>query len=385
MGAARDAAEADVTKPAGAMTAASGQRAMALWAALFLALIFLPGLQQAFKFIPVAPLSEKRDKAPRPPLALAAASSGAFMEAFDRFYNDRAGLRETFIRLNNDLHRRVFAVSPNAKVILGKEGWLYWGGTMEDFAKEYSPLTAARAKRFCRSAAALDRQLKARGVDFIIIIAPNKNTLYPEYMPDRCPRLAGPSLSDRIVEDLRASGVETLFLKEALQQHQSEALLYEPRGTHWNPLGAAYAAAEILRTLGGRYGIDYPTPARLGRRQAPDRANQDLLEMVEGFGGCKAASLEPEVFPYEAEEKLPPALWYGDSFSNVLLPYLQPHFASLDWQHIIYNPMSATLPANLPGKRLVVLCVAERNVRHWLLRNPLPDLEEPPPPASAGP
>lgn len=370
------------TKSAPALPAA-GARAWAKggFVLFFLLLLLIALVQQSFSIIPLQPLDEKREKAPRPRLSLAAVSAGAYMAAFDSYYNDRAGFRDLLIRVNNDVHRRVLGVSPKPKVILGKEGWLYWSETVEDYRKEYSFSTERALNRFCRRLTKLQAQLQERGMDFLFVIIPNKNSIYPEYMPDKYPRVEGPNLCELLEEKLHGTNVRLVYLRPVLQQHLGEGMLYERRGTHWTYLGAYYGAAEILRELGKMYGIQYESPQTLPYKNVA-RAG-DLEAMVQGLVPYSEQYLRPDLVPAaRGGKKLPPTLWYGDSFSNHLDRYLTPQFRSVKRLHLLQEPMRSTLQQNLPGRKLVLFVVIERSVRNSLLYQGFPDLDLPaaPPP-----
>jgi hypothetical protein len=339
--------------------------------ALFLLAIYLPGLQQAFHLVPIHALTEKRTLAAPPAFSPASWFSESFMRDYNRYFDDHSGFREVMIRLHNGFYTSVLHVVPNPHVILGKQGWLFYSDAGDDYKREYTPKTAVEAEGFCRGMAALGKQLGERGVRLVFIVVPNKSTMYPEYMPDNYLRQLGPNLAERVTERLNELGVPSRFLKEALQKHRSETVLYEPKGTHWNPLGAYYGTAEVLRVLDKMYGVKRNLPEKVGHYFSSNHSNQDVLMLVESVKGTKGICAQPGCEMAAGDRKLPPVLWYGDSFCIIPTPYLEKQFASFTYEHIIRNPMTETLAANLPGKKLVVFMVAERNVRSYLIKHPV--------------
>jgi hypothetical protein len=354
----------------------AGRGAVDRWGKLFFVAAFallvgVPGIQQPFQIVPVHPLTEKRTKAPAPSLDAASLFTGAFMSDFDSYYNDRSGFRDALIRLNNQVHLSVFHVSPNPRVIVGKNGWLYYNDTLRDFVNEWSPRTRFEQDIVARRIIGLRDGLVGRGIRFFLVIIPNKNTIYPEFMPDRFERRGGTRLCDRLAARLRRAGVRVLCLEDVLRRHKRETFLYEQRGTHWNTLGGFYSCQAILSELGGKYGIRYPQPSALGYRVG--RAQGDLTEMVEGVRGCAERTPCVALRPVPlADAKLPSTLWYGDSFTNVIEAYLRPQFASFTFININRGPMAATLMPRLADTRIVVLALVERNLRNALPHYPLP-------------
>ena len=338
--------------------------------AAFALLVGVPGLQQALQIVPVHPLTEKRAKAPMPSLDAVGVFAGSFMSDFDSYYNDHAGFRDPLIRLNNQVHLSVFHVSPNPRVILGKNGWFYYSPTVRDFVKEWGPRTQSEQGVVARRIVVLRDGLARRGIRFLFVIIPNKNTIYPEYMPERFKRPGGPRLCDRLAAKLRREGVRVLCLEDVLRRHKRGALLYEQRGTHWNTLGALYGCTAILNELGKPRGIRYPEVRDLPHRMEP--AGGDLTGMVEGVRGRAkwTPCLVPPPAPL-ADAKLPSTLWYGDSFTNVIEGYLRPQFDSFTFININRGPMAETLMPRLAETRIVVLALVERNLRNVLPRYPL--------------
>ena len=368
------AVEADtVTAP---RATSAGRGGVDRWGKLFFVAAFallvgVPGIQQAFQIIPVHPLTEKRTKAPMPSLDAAGVFTGSFMSDFDSYYNDHAGFRDPLIRFNNQVHLSAFHVSPNPRVILGKNDWFFYNETIRDYVNEWSPRTKFEQDWVVRRIVALRDGLARRGVRFLLVIIPNKNTIYPEYMPERFRRRPGIRLCDRLTARLRRQGVRVLCLEDVLRRHKREALLYEERGTHWNTLGGFYCCTAVLKELGRPYGIRYPELRDLPYRIGP--AQGDLTGMVEGVRGRVAwtpcLALPPAPL---ADTKLPSTLWYGDSFTNVIEGYLRPQFDSFTFININRGPMEASLMPRLAETRIVVLGLVERNLRNVLPHYALP-------------
>jgi hypothetical protein len=339
--------------------------------AAFVLLVGVPGIQQITRIFPVHPLTEKRAKALMPGPDAASVFTGGFMSDFDRYYNDRSGFRDPLIRLNNQIHLSVFHVTPNPRVILGKHHWYFYNETLRDYVNEWWPRTKSEQEWLVPRIVALRDGLAKRGVRFVFVIIPNKNTIYPEYMPDRYRRRPGIRLCDRLAARLRKQGVSVLCLEEALRRHKHEALLYEERGTHWNPLGACYGSIAILNELGKPYGIRYPDVRDLPHGMGP--AQGDLTGMVEGVRGCVDSTPYPALRPAPlADARLPATLWYGDSFTIAMKPYLQPQFTSFTFININRGPMEATLMPRLAETRIVVLGLVERNLRNVIPHYALP-------------
>ena len=99
--------------------------------------------------------------------------------------------------------------------------------------RPYIPAELAAIAEQLRQASAA---VSARGAKLVIAVYPDKQTIYPEYLPrDKRPRPGTVSRLDQfwaMAADL--GGVALLDLRAPLLQAKAEAQLYYPSDTHWN-------------------------------------------------------------------------------------------------------------------------------------------------------
>ncbi len=181
--------------------------------------------------------------------------SDGFGDDFEAWFSKRFAFRGTVVDLFSSLKEHLFHTG-NDQVIVGDDGFLYFADTLDSFLRE-NPLTEDELAAIGDALSNLNTYAKAHGARLLFICAPNKNTIYPEYMPARY-RMAQPdTLSDldRLFAFLGAkTEVEFLDLRPALTAAKEEHLLYHRRDSHWNGYGAHIAYAAIMAHL------DLPTP-----------------------------------------------------------------------------------------------------------------------------
>ncbi|GJM20721.1 MAG: hypothetical protein DHS20C15_06360 [Planctomycetota bacterium] len=224
----------------------------ALLVVAFLAGIVTPGvsllLDPESQAAREAILRETRKPAQAPELPRDLASLDAFPARFEAWFNDFMGQRATLIRWHNALKLLVFGVSPSDTVLLGRDGWMFYNHP-ESIA-EYRGLRPFSEAELDAWQAALEQRaswLAARNCRYLFVVGPSKHTIYPEKMVDAQTQLTATRRLDQLLERLRTrSKVATLDLRPALLAAKSDALLYYPHGTHWNPLGGYYAYAAIM-------------------------------------------------------------------------------------------------------------------------------------------
>jgi hypothetical protein len=99
--------------------------------------------------------------------------------------------------------------------------------------------------------------LAAHGIPYIFVIPPNKQTIYPEHMPENFLQARGRTRLDQLMAFMQAhSDVTILDLRQPLIEAKSQDPLYYLTDTHWNSLGALIGYGEIMRAVGQALGRD---------------------------------------------------------------------------------------------------------------------------------
>lgn len=164
-----------------------------------------------------------------------------FAEDMDRYINDRIGLREYALTIYKRMNF-FDKLNLSNNVIAGKEGWLFLNSESDNFkyfqrAQKYTPdkLNAVKAlieknTKFCQD----------NGIELIIIIPPNKSTIYPEYYNKYIRKAAGKDnyliLKDYLNKNLQNAHVVMPY--DELMNEKENNTLYHKTDTHWNTFGA---------------------------------------------------------------------------------------------------------------------------------------------------
>ena len=144
---------------------------------------------------------------------------------------------------------------PGEKVVLGSGAgrWLFYRQDVE-FLVQPSPLDVRSAKLDNPIQAILKfrDQLKAKGVELLVVITPGKPSIYPERLTgvDGL-KLAGHGKA--ILDSLASLGLNTVDLYTPLLAAKADdaslGALYLDDDTHWTPRGAELAAGEIAKKV----------------------------------------------------------------------------------------------------------------------------------------
>jgi alginate O-acetyltransferase complex protein AlgJ len=231
---------------------------------LFLLLICLPLANQVFKIVKPYELVEKRQLAEKP--TFDSRHPFLYVKRYEAYYNDQFSFRTRLVHLNSLLTYKIFHTSASDKVLIGKQGWLFLGNIDKyfnevDYYRNLKPFTAEELLYWQTILEQRRNWLKRRGIHYLFTIAPNKSTIYPEFMPDAIRKINSQSRQDQLIEHLKKySTLSILDLRPALLQAKKWKMIYDKTDTHWNDLGGYIAYSEIIRHLKQYYDFINPRP-----------------------------------------------------------------------------------------------------------------------------
>ncbi len=146
--------------------------------------------------------------------------------------------------------------------LVGKDGWLYFTGNRS--IDDYQKVDFLGEKDLSRLQTKLDQlnnDLGQRCITLLVVIAPNKTTIYPQYMPDQIPVIGQKSSLDKFVEYMRQKGeTPILDLRSTLLTASKSQDIYYKTDAHWNDVGAYYGYAAIMHALAADYPSLIPHP-----------------------------------------------------------------------------------------------------------------------------
>ena len=200
--------------------------------------------------------------------------------AFSQYVNDRMPYRTQFIRTQSRLDYHLFGRSFDDQVVLGKNSFLFHQAE-KPFHRGNSGFSEEELKTIADNLTEAQKNLAAEGIDFYLFIAPNKETIYPEYFPNEILRTGGMNRTEQLIAWLRENtDIPVIFPKEELLEAKGripDFPLYRSSDTHWNQLGAYVATRVLLRELG--IGMPDYADENLLRVALDDEAG-DLAKMI---------------------------------------------------------------------------------------------------------
>ncbi len=302
-------------------------------ALLFSLFLALPLFQMATGIPPDYVLQGVESTAGRPAISLSAWWDGSLQAGFDAWINQRIGLRGFMVRTANQFNFSLFRELPKrsgTQVLMGRGGMLFEKVYVDAYNKSGSR-PEAELRNVSISTRRLQDRLAQDGIAFLLVIAPSKAEIYPEYLPKAADVAGRPerrSNYENFIRILREDGVNLVDAHELFLEWKREPgapLLFPKGGTHWNEYGAARVVERITERLKELTGKDIPTVRITGAEtnRTIVGSDNDLGELVNLWSGRPLAG--PQVHPVaEVREgsHRPDFLVIGDSFVFTLTNFM---------------------------------------------------------------
>lgn len=328
--------------------------------------------------------SEKRVLTKKPKLFEDGKPNLNFFTQLNDYFSDNFAFRLEMVHINELIYTVALKHSTNEQVIFGKSGWLYFNETIAD----YTGMTALSDGQVERIATVLTLQseyLKSKGVQYIFTVAPNKNTIYPQFMPTRFVKSSRPSVLDKLADALTIRQIHYSDLKKALLSENTHKYLYHKTDTHWNDLGARVAANSIMQDI-KKLLPEFNFNDSKNVATVETKSAGDLKTMLfplskssdDGYTSLALDSLYTVKRPFRSAEdakitttsdvNLTRLMMFRDSFGNAIIPFLSNNFGYVHYSRE-YPVNFSDLDAHSPD--IVVYEIAQRNVPKLLNKAPL--------------
>jgi alginate O-acetyltransferase complex protein AlgJ len=310
----------------------------------------------------------------------------------EAYVKDRFGLRQQMIVAYSWL-RLQLGLSSVKDVAVGSGGWLFY--TSDKLLEQHTGVNRfapAELEHWVAQMEAIHSWLGQQGIPFYILVAPDKNTAYPELLPRYPLKVGATRRIDQIAERMARSPVPFIDPRVALAEAKARGVeTYFSGDSHWTEHGAFIAYSELMRKIRERF--PEVSPLRLSDyeryRGKPMAADLDRLLSLEGIlpheverfrlqdatrqTALPRTSMRPG-WGWRVEEftnnlrSAPRILVFGDSFTTYVMGpnMLYATFRDPVWTHNNGGTLNMDLVREFKPD-LVVMQIADR----YLLQTPL--------------
>jgi len=263
--------------------------------------------------------------------------------------------RGTLIRWYNYWSASMFgSLSSNSPVLVGKDGWLFLArdrtiNVLEEDRRS-APLTQAQLERLARVYTERQAWLAQRGIKYLIVVAPNKDSIYPEFLPASY-QTQGPSRLDQVMEYIaRHTTLNIIDPRPAFLAAKKHTRLFYATDSHWNADGAFLCYQLVMERLRKDFPALAPMDASeffseeypfLGGDLAYMAGLEDMVtenkrvfipKIPMSARGMSTGREKPGYYqPAQASvvegKNLPRAVFFHDSYFWDMLPFLGEHFS----------------------------------------------------------
>ncbi len=322
--------------------------------------------------------NENREMADKP--ILTTNNYENFSKEYEQYFNDNLPFRNQMIQFHNSIDYFLFGQPSNKNVAIGSDGWLFYcddtrGNPIEQ-SLGYWVFTDEELNKIADNLVSTQRVLDNFGIEFVLFIAPNKETIYNEYLPKYYSVQNEITSVDQLVSFLREkTSIRVVYPKEELLASKSEfpdILLYHKLDTHWNNAGAYVGASSLARELG----IEMPelNEVRLDKLIGSSGDLTNMLNIAIENGNIDYSiseinnlTTECEIYDFQTEfvyhtsgadqRKL---FVKRDSFSTALAPSLATQFENSKFVHNYSFDQQQIFDY---GTNVFVLELVERNIK----------------------
>ena len=315
-----------------------------------------------------------------------------YPKEFQAYYNDAFPFREYLVWSSRKVTGPVTNFF-NARVIVGKDNYLFYTNAAERHGDESRDFkgevlwTEGQLDTIIEKLEGVRKGLKEMGVDFCMIVAPNKMTIYSDKLPAKRKYKRGEILrAEQLIAHAKkhAPELKIFFPADILLdlRNKVDYPLFLHEDTHWNELSGYVATREIIQRVGGKKLLPPLEKANIVRNNTPTVGGDLRTQLGTGnigeyyyhnvvVPGCEKVGISAYMpqNPYDnhcrrsRNPKAPDSrkVWvYRDSFAQAMEPYISMYFREVDY---FWNIPIRRIQYMGPKKPdLVIFQVVERNI-----------------------
>ena len=222
--------------------------------ALFSTLLALPTLDTFFRIDWSKPISENRRLATFPEFEPGGLGLQAYVAGMDAYFTDHFGFRKCLVMWHNKMKWRVFKDAQGGReVLVAKDGWLFY--TAHEMINHYTGLLQFTPEQMHDWQVLLEKRrdwLARRGIAYVFVVTPDKESVYPEYLPDWMSgsKIRAESKLDQFVAYMRDhSTVPVLDQRGVVRDGKQICPTFFVTDVHWNLFGGFLGYQELMQAM----------------------------------------------------------------------------------------------------------------------------------------
>ena len=314
---------------------------------------------------------EKRTAAPFPKIKTYDGKLNLdYFDDLNDYFNDHFAFRQEMTTVDAAITTKLLNTSLNDDVIYGKDGWLYYTETMDEYFGRN--ILSERGINNCVSSLRLMQEYTENlDSDFLFMICPIKADLYPEHLPYNYKKGSEINNWTRLKTAMDANGIKYVDLHEAFEN--DSRVMYHKLDTHWNDEGAAFGC-KVIQEAAGRSATDYSdisyTTDKVFRGDLygmlypkGSKLDDNVIYSQEHSFSYVTNTKNTEDFNIETETpgKEETLLMFRDSYGNALIPFMADEYGKAYFTKVMPFDMGMALQYNAD---VVMLELTQRHITY---------------------
>lgn len=302
---------------------------------------------------------ENRNLAEKPHLIQENRLNLQFGKEFETWLGDHFYKRQEIIsfysQLNTMLNRKLTNKVENNIVMMGRDNWLFYKAENSISNFQNAVLFSQEELEAIEQSLIYKKQwFQKHGIEFYVMVAPDKNRIYGEFFPKHINKLGSISKIEQLKAFLAKNGNDSIiYLYNELMAEKKNGLLYWKTDTHWNEYGAFIGYTRLMQEIIKKFPYIQPlTQDDFTITLELPTYRQDLMCKLQIDGSLYKDTLyktlhpkQPYTFQYIKNEatkciithssKPLKVIVFRDSFTTSMVPFISETFGAVEyiWTH----------------------------------------------------
>ena len=265
-----------------------------------------------------------------------------FFNELSTYVAEHFTFRAELVEWDGMLKYKLFRSPSDEQVIIGADDWMYFDATLQDYAgvvlaEETITNIAQRLQEACT-------YIESIGAKPLIMLVPNKNSVYEEYMPSRFGEPAQVTNLSLLQDEMKKQGIPYVDAKALLREFKDADELYLHQDTHWNNTGARLVLNQIYEQFDveerhtlGEYVIVESHESDLSQMLFPASENLESQHIYEqeteySYIGRMRSIDDLTIRTQSAAGNGQRLFVFRDSFGRAMIPYMAEIFDTCTFQ-----------------------------------------------------
>ncbi|MBT8262170.1 MAG: hypothetical protein KJO05_05060 [Bacteroidia bacterium] len=277
-----------------------------------------------------------------------------YKDGIDGYFLETYPLKDISFTSYRDIQREVFGADPiPKKVVEGREGWMFLGNSYSEVITESIGLELfppGYLKHIKKTVSDREKWLASKNVAYYMAIAPNKHSVYGEYLPIKYRDTI--SKKKQLLELLSDDHRIIDMAKDFSEYKKGDKLFYKTN-THWTDIGAYWGYYNLMLEIKKGFPEVQILPISAVEREVKTTNSEDLTRMLRIEVGEEVIQLvnnnkqsiglekqlpvpdyyksNPSTYEYRYKSDVNDlkVLMLGDSFSTALRQFLRESFGEI--------------------------------------------------------